>query len=430
MPRVLVISHNIFSKSGNMGKTMMEFLKCVSAEDLAQLYFHSEIPTVNCCYRYFRIKDADMLRSIGNRKGRYTVFSKDDIDTAAVKSRTDQGNIGKIYQMGRKRTPLIYFLRNTIWKLGVWDTPQLDEWIREFAPEMIFFACGDYTFAYRIVYELSLRYEIPVLPWCCDNYYIGRDEGSLLHHWNQKKLMKWVRKVMSRSKTILTISDRMARDYSELFGKSTEILRIPTQKQKSRKVTKERLGIVYAGNLGVNRSTPLVELAQCLKRAKIPGLEYVDVYSGEQNPKTLEKLTEENGIRFHGAVSPKEMASVLGNARYMLHVEAFDEHSKLRTGYSLSTKIGECLGSGACVVAYGPKDISSMEYLNQNQAAVFSENSVEIIETLKALEGNETLYQEYVRHAEQLVCDCHDKEKNDFIMKNLLIETSRPPHTF
>ena len=114
MPRVLVISHNIFSKSGNMGKTMMEFLKCVPPEDLAQLYFHSEIPTVDCCYRYWRIKDADMLHSIGNRKGRYTVFTKEDIDTSLQKSRTDKGNIGKIYQMGRKRTPMIYLLRKLL----------------------------------------------------------------------------------------------------------------------------------------------------------------------------------------------------------------------------------------------------------------------------------------------------------------------------
>ena len=143
IPKVLVISHNIFSKSGNMGKTMMEFLKCVPAENLAQIYFHSEIPTVDCCYRYFRIKDSDMLRSIFTRKAGYKTFTEKDIDKTVLKSRTDKGKVGKIYQMGRKRTPLIYFLRNTMWKMGVWDTEELDAWIREFDPDVLFLACGD-----------------------------------------------------------------------------------------------------------------------------------------------------------------------------------------------------------------------------------------------------------------------------------------------
>ena len=240
--------------------------------------------------------------------------------------------------------------------------------------------------------------------------------------------MKWVHKVMSRAKTILTISDRMARDYEKLFEKPTEILRIPAKNISSGKSGKERQGIVYAGNLGVNRSTPLVELGQALKREGIPGLECIDVYSGEQNPKTLEKLTEEYGIRFHGAVSAKEKTIILGNARYLLHVEAFDERAKLRTGYSLSTKIGECLGSGACVAAYGPKDISSMEYLIENQAAVFSEDADELVSCLREAEEQDNLYQEYVERAQKVVQEFHDKEKNDMIMKQLLKEVSNPPH--
>ena len=62
-PHVLVISHNVFSASGNMGKTMENLLGGVDPAHLAQLYFHSEVPTRRCCLRYFRITDRDVLRS-------------------------------------------------------------------------------------------------------------------------------------------------------------------------------------------------------------------------------------------------------------------------------------------------------------------------------------------------------------------------------
>ena len=39
-PRVLVVSHNVFSSSGNMGKTMMHMLAGIPPDNLAQLYYH------------------------------------------------------------------------------------------------------------------------------------------------------------------------------------------------------------------------------------------------------------------------------------------------------------------------------------------------------------------------------------------------------
>ena len=63
-PRVLVVSHNVFSASGNMGKTMMHMLAGISPDNLAQLYFHQEIPTRSCCLRYFRITDSNVLHAL------------------------------------------------------------------------------------------------------------------------------------------------------------------------------------------------------------------------------------------------------------------------------------------------------------------------------------------------------------------------------
>ena len=83
-PRVLVVSHNVFSSSGNMGKTMMHMLAGIPPDNLAQLYFHQEIPTRRCCLHYFRMTDSNILHSLFTRKTEFRVFDASDIDESAV----------------------------------------------------------------------------------------------------------------------------------------------------------------------------------------------------------------------------------------------------------------------------------------------------------------------------------------------------------
>ena len=146
-PKVLIISHNVFSASGNMGKTMADLFSGIPAENLAQLYFHSEVPTLKMCKNYFRITDRNILKSVISRKPGYRIYREDDICETRETSRTDSGMTAKVYQYSRKRTPLIYFARNMMWKLGVWNSVALHKWIEEFSPDVIFFASGDYSFA-------------------------------------------------------------------------------------------------------------------------------------------------------------------------------------------------------------------------------------------------------------------------------------------
>ena len=165
--RVLVVSHNVFSASGNMGKTMMRMLAGISPENLAQMYFHQEIPTRKCCLRYFRITES------------------------ASQSRTDTCNLAKVYQFSRRRTPMIYFLRDTMWCLGKWKTRALEDWARTFAPDVIFFAAGDYAFSYRVALYLSDLLNVPITMWCADDFYIEpQRSGTLLRRLHCRRLRK------------------------------------------------------------------------------------------------------------------------------------------------------------------------------------------------------------------------------------------------
>lgn len=417
--RVLVVSHNVFSASGNMGKTMMRMLAGISPENLAQVYFHQEIPTRACCLRYFRITDSDVLRSVFTRRARFRIFSSCDIDESASQSRTDTGNLAKVYQFSRRRTPMIYFLRDTMWCLGKWKTRALEDWARAFAPDVIFFAAGDYAFSYRVALYLSGLLCVPITMWCADDYFIAPQQSrSLLRRLHCRRLRKLAQRVTERSKSVITISDAMQRDYAQLFGFPVQTIRISSDANPAALPRAQREGISYVGNLGIDRITPLIELGRALKAAQLPGFETIRVYSGERNPATLAQITEENGLTFCGRLTEQGVERVLGASKFLILVESFDRSAIRRTKYSLSTKVAESLRSGACIIAYGPDEIASIEYLRRHKAACILNSAAEFPEAVGTLCRDPDKYETYVCASCELANTLHDAEKNEmFIAK-------------
>ncbi len=413
-PKVLVISHNVLSLATGMGRTMADMLSAIPPGNLAQLYFHSEVPTLHACERYFRITDKDVLRSLLPGKKCWRCFGAGDILQDKTSVRTDKGLTARIYQWSRRRSPLIYLARNTLWKVGRWKTSALDKWIREFAPDVIFFASGDYAFSYRITVSIAKTYGIPVVMWCCDDYYFSkRFSGAFTSRLYHADLMKCISNLSPHLKELIVISDKMQRDYGQIFQCPISTLRISAQENPEKKPWEQRRGVIYAGSLGVNRIEPLLELGRALKAAQVPGYEQIEVYSGDRNPETLQQLTAENGLHFHGRVDRAQLQKILGSAKYLLHVEAFDQVSKSRTRYSLSTKIGESLQSGACILAYGPQDISSMEYLVEYEAAQIVEYPAMIGSLIEKMNTQPCEYRRITGNAAQLAARVHNKQTND-----------------
>lgn len=127
--------------------------------------------------------------------------------------------------------------------------------------------------------------------------------------------------------------------------------------------------IIYAGNLGHGRAEQLISLGRALKKIGFPGLDHINVYSGEIRTEITGRLTDENGINFCGRVTAEKVQELMLSSKYVVHTESFDETLKKRVKYSLSTKIADCLASGACIIAFGPKEVASISYLEKDKAA-------------------------------------------------------------
>lgn len=422
-PRVLIIGHNVLDKRTAFGKTLISFFNEWESDCLAELYFHSEVPTTGVCGNYFRITDTDVFNNVvKRRKLTGKSFGIAYIDATRTTSRTDTGIKSKIYSFGRKRSSLIYIARNFIWKHSKWFSDELKKWIADFKPEVIFFAAGDYAFAYDITSKISEEFNIPVVMYCCDDYFINRaNPNSLLSKAVYKRLMKSVNRCTEKTSAVITICDKMTEAYKNLFNKP--IYTVYTgYSTVGKPCVKEKVSVIYLGKLEYDRHQSLIDIGRALKTISAErGEEYtLDVYSSENRRKVLKHLNLKNGIVFHGAVSAEEVNRIISESTLVLHTESFRKKNIYKVEYSISTKIADILASGICVFAYGPKSIASIEYLAENSAAITATDKTDLKERLESALFSEELRERTIENAKALAEKNHNADMVSDKIKNII----------
>ncbi len=418
--KVLVVSHNVFSKTENMGKTLSSYFSAFKPETLAQFYIHSEIPITDTCFNYYRITDKEAIKSIFTRRCG-TVFGKEDIKKDILTARTDIGKEAELYQKARKRTPFIYFLRNLWWGLSSWENKKFKKWIDDFGPDIVFLASGDYSFIYKIALKIAKKRNIPLVVSCMDDYYFNNKNadkfaGKLLHKW----FMSVVYKTLNFAKGLFCISDSMCKEYEAFFGKKSFVLHTSASFEKAFEQERQNK-ISYLGNLGYNRHLQILNLGRTLKQLD-NAPPYIDVYSSETRKEVLKDFTLQNGINFHGAVPAEEVQKIMSESRYLIHTESFDEENRRAVKYSVSTKIADSLMSGSCLIAYGPQEVASISYLKENNSAFVITEGDSLKEKLNELFGDSNISKQIIANANKLAQKNHNLFRNAEFLKEKLEE--------
>lgn len=422
--RILVVSHNVFSKTESMGKTLSGYFDCFKNADIVQFYIHPKVPTrSDICTKYFRITDIDAIKSIITRKCGEE-FSIRDNDYNENNLITDNLKVTKIYQKSRSRTPFTYFARNFIWSLSAWNNKKFKKWLDDFAPEAVFFASGDYAFMYKIALKIAKERKIPLYVSCMDDYYFYNKNsdkfgGKIMH----KYLMKYVNKTMTYATAIFSICDKMTKDYSELFKIPTYTLHTGTSIDKPFAKNSKSNKISYIGNLGYNRHLQLVSIGRALLKVQSDNKpSYIDVYSAEEREEVLSLLNPENGINFHGRISAEEVKKVMADSMILIHTESFDKSIRQTVAYSVSTKIADSLASGTCLMAYGPSEVASISYLKDNNAAFCIDENDDLVSKLRTIIDSEELRSMYVNNALELANKNHNMLDNSVKVISVLTQ--------
>lgn len=184
----------------------------------------------------------------------------------------------------------------------------------------------------------------------------------------------------------------MRKDYSRYLNIEGKILyKIPdfSRMQSEYSTINQPVRFLFTGNIGSNRWKTLSLLASTLKELDFG---HLDIY-------TATPLTDEMTIALniagysetHAPVTQNEVKLLQNNADVLVHTESFDLSNKLLVRYSISTKIMDYLCMGRAILAIGPADVASIEYLRDNNAALVASSKDEIIKVIRRLKSNKEL---------------------------------------
>ena len=384
-PRLLVISHNLFDRTNNVGKTLQSLLSKWPQDKLSSLYFRNEYPKEYFCSNYFLLDDKDVLKSfLTFGKYKSGIAFENSITGNAECTDTEKG----LYRLGNRRKPSVSLCRDLLWHAGTWKNEKLSDWIKKVEPEVVLFVPNDYELAFDVLWYVKTLTNAKVITFYMDDVFYYQQKASGINAIRRNRLFKDGQKCAAISECLFTTCKLMSEEYTKLFHKKCFEFGNCIDTVSYRESSNAIPIISYIGNLHSNRWKSILEIGEAINQFNhINDANYrLDIYSASDLPKKTRLMIEDNkGVSFCGALSPSEVREKQLQSDILVHVESMDEVSKASTRLSVSTKIFEYLSVGRAIFAYGPNDIASMQYLEQTGASVNCYDKSKLMEKLEKL---------------------------------------------
>lgn len=414
--KVLIVSHNCFSTHQSMGKTFCTLFSQFKKSELCQLYVYPTIPDIAFCDSFFRITDKDALNFFRTFYVKGKVIRPEDVNESQHELFENPKDFA-VYKNKKNKSTSRILARDFLWKITPWFNASLKKWLREQNITHIFVSPGGYKFIYDIALKCAKFLNVPIITYVCDEYFFVDKKTRFIDKIQDYLFKKKMCQLMTRTSTIVTISEEMKCLYEPFFNRPAKVIMTGSSFpiSTSPKEMNEINELIYMGNLGCNRYVSLCEIGDALDEInKNNNKSYtLKIYSGEKNPAILEELAKRKSVKMMGFVTGEEFNRIFHSAQCLLHVEAFDSKSIDYVKNSISTKIADSLGSGILLVAYGPSNIASIRHLKRTSCAYCIENKDLLKdELLRCLTMSIEERKQIVENALATACKCHDLRKN------------------
>ena len=398
--RILIITDVIWRNDNGVGNSYSNIFQGMKDVEIANICCQAGVSQNNVSSCCFQISESSL---IANLKNRHTPSGKVERETGNSDILlTPESDI--IKKIKRLRLQLFFWIRDIIWGLGRWKSQELNAFIDEFKPDLIFAQVQDKMYQNKLVRYVQEYTKKPLMLYAWDDVYSMRQFSLSPLYWIDRLMQRHsIRKLVKQCSILYTISKEQAEEYERTLKKRTEILykgRDFAEAPESGELNSP-LKIIYTGNLYSGRYKTLVRLCKDLQGINKDGSKAViDIYSG--TPLSNKEISDVNitgTSAFCGKISEEEVQKLQSEADILLHIEPFTLKGSLICRLSFSTKLVDYFHKRKCIFAVGSGICSSMRYLKRYDAAVVAESHDEMREKLKDLINNPETVKEYADKA-------------------------------
>lgn len=387
--RVLIISDVPWRDDNSVGNTYSNIFSNFEGVEFANLYCKPGKPDSKIVKRYFQITEKELLLNLIGKKKKDMPLNN-NVD---VFNRQEQ----KIYDIARTlRFQSFFLIRELIWKIGKWKTKELNTFLNEYKPDIVFSFCLESLYYNNLIDYCRDYTESKLALFFADDVYsyAKRNPAYLIYkHYSRQR----IKKLAKTSDLIYGATPQLCDEYSDIFKKKiTPLYKTCEDIIQNKSEVNKPLKITYTGNLFYGRWKTLALIAQAIKEINLDSTKArLDIYTTGLTTKQMDNMLNlEGASQLLGAIPYEQVKEVLKDSDIVLHVESFDKREIKKTRLSFSTKIVDCMQSGSCLLAVGPEETASIRLLKDyNIAQVVSDNSKERVKNnlLKLLADNSAL---------------------------------------
>ncbi len=418
MVRLLLITRNAWNNDISTGNTMSNFLSGFDGE-IASLYCRSEQINNSICKKYFQITEGQLIKNLLNKKckvGIERLYSSAETTVKTAETKEDATSKKMYGYLKSHRFRLLIWARDILWKMGRWKNKSLDDFLKEFNPNVIFMPLYDSIYMYDIMFYVKKQTGAKIVLYTGDDVYsLKRISRSPFFWIDRFCIRRKIRKAVAMSDVRFSLTNKQSEEYSRTLKKPFKTYRkcVEACGAVSGGSVHNPIKIAYTGNIMLGRYKTIELIGRALEEINKDSVKMVlDVYTANRLTEKMKKAFDYKGVNFCGAVSSEEVAKIQNDADILLHVEGFSLKNRLTVRLSLSTKIVDYLSKGKCVLAVAPGDVASMEYLEKNDAAICVDDKSKIYDTLmRIIENNDMIY-EYQQKAIECIKNNHNEKDN------------------
>lgn len=407
---ILIISYEAWRNTNNGGNVLSNIFDAFPDENIAQIYCSGEEPQNSICKKYYQISDSMLL---SDQKGR-RLEEKDYSSAGNEQDMPVENKINsRIPKLLKSASQLV---REMMWTAMNWKTEELNAFITEFSPDIIFAPCYYYYHVSKVALYAKSVADCPMISYISDDNYSLRQINFYPSFWiNRLITRKWIRRIFAESSLVYTMTQMQKTEYEKLFGRPMKILCKSAPFEKRNIVPGDPVRFIYAGSLILNRWKILAAIADTLADINKNQIKaQLRIFSGTKlKPRQEKKLNDGKNSILYGLISYRELEGFYKGSDVAIFAESFDLKNRLLTRLSFSTKIIDCLNSGCAVLAVGPENHGGMAYLKDNDAAVCVNNIKALPVAVRKLAESPELIAEYSEKANKLGRKNHMKADID-----------------
>lgn len=394
---ILIYGVNAWNDTNSFGNTISNWF-CGDEwenDNFSNFYNRSQLPDNKAAVNYYCLTSVDIIKGLFKGKIKGRTFSSDELQQLGTKAQSDaQSERSVLDYIHSHNVRWVYWADDLLWMSKIWLNRYFKDFIQSENPD-IFFA-----FAHRPAILWPVISYIKKHTACKAVLFVADDVRSNYRGaagcWKRHLLKKCI----GAADKLYAVSEEMSAAYSNYYGKQISTLykgcdlSLPPRDELNRPKR-----IVYAGNLSYGRDATLSAVAEALKKINADGIRAsLEIYSTATITEELDKkLNIQGSSRLMGSRPYDEITEILHEADIVLHVESFEQKSIDEVRYSLSTKIADCLQSGAFVLGIGPKNIASIEYLRKVDGAFVIDKTGEIESKLEEILLDDRMISENIK---------------------------------